>query len=154
MKKSSPSTGGRGRARKSQSKSQTGSNPFAANFLSEERPIRATKFSSVLPSIIAKYGVGRKLSIERFQTAWSTALERVFGAVDPDAYDAETFTFDKLSLFKKYARVASYRNGTLRIEVASGLLSQELQFNAQELLREIRALLPDETLTSIKIVVR
>ena len=127
---------------------------MAPNFLSEERPIKATKFSSVLPSVVAKYGLGRKLSIERFQAAWTTSLERVFGMTDAVSYDSGEFAFDKLALFTKYARLTSYRSGTLRVEVASGLLFQELQFNAQDLLREMRAQLPNENLTSIKIVVR
>ncbi len=117
--------------------------------------MRASKFRSVLPSIMAKYGLGRKLGVERFNAAWREALTAVFTPVDSyDAYAMGTEPQGKLELFLKYARPVSYRGGVLRIQIASNLLNQELQFHIGELLSEIRERLPEENVQSIRVVAR
>jgi hypothetical protein len=130
--------------------------PLGYQFLSDERPVRATKFSSVLPSIIAKYGLGRRLSVERFQNAWREALQVVFDDSLVDDFDYADLEDEqipsKLETYMKYARPVSFRSATLRVEIASNLLYQELQFYLGDILKEMRLRLPDENIEKIKLL--
>lgn len=130
--------------------------PLGFNFLSEERPIRAARFGSVIPSVMAKYGFGRRLGVERFAAAWRAALETVLAADEYDAYEPEfdDDTPSKLDTFLKYARPVSFRGGVLRVEIASNLLYQEMQFCIGGVLQELRRRLPEEDVRSIKLVVK
>lgn len=131
--------------------------PLGINFLNEERPIRAVKFNALLPSIVAKYGLGRSLSAEKYQNAWREALRRVFEQEDDfaDYYAEENDGApNKLETFLKYTRPVSFRGGALRVEIASNLLYQELQFYQTQLVAELRALLPNEQIEKIKAVVK
>ena len=153
------------RAKKANSRSARNADPFAIpphplgyRFLSEERPLRATKFNAILPSVISRYGLGRKLVVERFQNAWRKALEVVF--VD-DSYAQYDFSdpyeergVSKLDFYLRHARLVSFRGGTAYVEIASNLLYQELQFYLGSILNELRRLLPEDKIEKIKLVVR
>lgn len=133
--------------------------PLGYRFLEEKPPLRATPFASIIPAVSAKYGFGRRLGVERFLAAWQGALEAVFGADDfgDSGYDG----FDdyggsapgRLETFRKFSRPGALRGGTLRVEVASNLLANELQFQLPTLLAQLRARLPNEKIDQIKIVV-
>lgn len=139
--------------------------PLGFNFMSEERPIRASKFDTILPTVIAKYGFGRRLGVERFNAAWRDALTAVFGARnEPRSADGfDDFWADddfddggssKLATYLEFARPQTFRGGALTVRIASNLLYQELQFYLPALLKEIQAALPDENVERIKLVCR
>ena len=156
--------------RQSRKTSKKRDDPFAApphplgfNFLSEERPIRATKFGSILPTLVAKYGFGRKIGVERFHNAWNDALATVFRAESLDGWsDWEDWSdgaagfapTSKLATYARHARPVAFRGGTLSVCVESRLLCQELSFYLPQILREIQTALPDENVERIKLVVR
>ncbi|MBQ9799223.1 MAG: DUF721 domain-containing protein [Thermoguttaceae bacterium] len=163
--------------RQSRKTSKKRDDPFAApphplgfNFLSEERPLRASKFGAILPTIVAKYGFGRKIGVERFHNAWNDALATVFRAESLDAWndweswesgenwsDGGAAGFDpasKLATYTRHARPVAFRGGTLSVCVESRLLCQELSFYLPQILREIQTALPDENVERIKLVVR
>ena len=121
--------------------------------------MRASSFASVLPSVVSKYGLGRKIGVERWRNAWNEALEVVFGDRGDfgdfdDERDVDASAPSRLETFRKYARPASYRSRTLRVEVTSNLLMQELQFYSARLLNELRRILPDESIEKIKLVAK
>jgi len=129
--------------------------PLGYQFLSEERPLRASKVGSVLPSLIARYGLGRKIGVERMQNAWREALAVVFTQRSSDEFYQEyDESSGKLETFLKYAKPVSFRAGALRVEIVSNLLYQELQFYSNAILKEIQKRLPDENVETIKLVVR
>ncbi len=139
--------------------------PLGFNFLSEERPIRAVKFGAILPTIVAKYGVGRKLGVERFHKAWNDALAAVFRAETDAGWDDwdDAWALDgsnagaassKLATYSKHAVPVAFRGGALSVRVASNLLCQELRFYLPQILREIQTALPDENVEKIKLVLR
>ena len=143
-------------------KRQTDKDPFAVpphplgyRSLDERPKLRASRFDTILPSVIAKYGVGRRLGVERFHEAWRESVETVFGAPDEfdyaDEYDASTP--GRLETIRKNTRPASFRGGVLRVEVVSNLLANELQFQLPQLLSEMRRRLPNEKIDQIRIVV-
>ncbi|MBP3529850.1 MAG: DUF721 domain-containing protein [Thermoguttaceae bacterium] len=159
--------------RQSRKTSKKRDDPFAApphplgfNFLSEERPIRASKFGAILPTIVAKYGFGRKIGVERFHNAWNDALATVFRAESLDGWDdwesgeswngadAGFAPTSKLAIYSQHARPVVFRGGTLSVCVESRLLCQELSFYLPQILREIQTALPDENVERIKLVVR
>ncbi|MBR4976471.1 MAG: hypothetical protein IKY61_05400, partial [Thermoguttaceae bacterium] len=81
------------------------------------RPIRATKFGSILPTLVAKYGFGRKIGVERFHNAWNDALATVFRAESLDGWnDWEDWNdggagFDspsKLATYTQHARPVAF----------------------------------------------
>ena len=176
-----------GSPRQSRKTSKKRDDPFAApphplgfNFLSEERPIRASKFGAILPTIVAKYGFGRKIGVERLQNAWNDALAAVFRAEtlddgsgwdgwdDWDGWDngeignaresrngaAGFAPTTKLATYLRHARPVAFRGGTLSVCVESRLLCQELSFYLPQILREIQSTLPDENVERVKLVVR
>ena len=129
--------------------------PLGYQFLSEERPLRASKVGSVLPSLVAKYGLGRKIGVERMQNAWREALDVVFAQRSNDEFYQESDEpSSKLATFLKYAKPVSFRAGALRVEIVSNLLYQELQFYSSAILKEIQKRLPDENVKTIKLIVR
>lgn len=142
--------------------------PLGYNFLSEERPIRATKFNALLPSIVAKYGLGRSLTADQFQNAWKQALQDVFadqneyydysysdGDIDSFAQNSpQNYVPDKAAMFLKYAKAVSIRGGVLRVEIVSNILYQELQFYQVPILQRLRQLLPNKNIEKIKFVVK
>ncbi len=150
------SKNGRRKKTKSNDPFATPPNPLGYQFLAERRPVRASQFGTILPSIIAKYGLGRKISVERFHEAWDAALTTVFGAAENE-FSSDAFGEEgpsRLEMFRKYARPANFRGGVLRIEVVSNLLAGELQYSTPELLAELRRLLPHEKIERLKIAVR
>lgn len=160
--------------RQSRKTSKKRDDPFAApphplgfNFLSEERPIRASKFGAILPTIVAKYGFGRKIGVERFHNAWNDALATVFRAESLDGWDdwegwesggswndGGNASPSKLATYTRHARPVAFRGGTLSVCVESRLLCQELSFYLPQILRELQTALPDENVERIKLVVR
>lgn len=174
--------------RQSRKTSKKRDDPFAApphplgfNFLSEERPIRASKFGAILPTLVAKYGFGRKIGVERFHNAWNDALATVFRAESLDGWNDwdgwnnragedgwndwgsgenwrnagdEFAPTSKLATYARHARPVAFRGGTLSVCVESRLLCQELSFYLPQILREIQTALPDENVERIKLVVR
>lgn len=132
--------------------------PLGYRFLSDERPLRATRFDALLPGIVAKYGLGRKINADRFQKAWCDALKRAFAEQEEFYEDAQEDWNDdapnKLEMFLKYARAVSFRGGVLRVEVVSNLFLQELQFYQIPILHELRQLLPNDKIDKIKFVAK
>ncbi|MBQ9872972.1 MAG: DUF721 domain-containing protein [Thermoguttaceae bacterium] len=133
--------------------------PLGFQFLSEERPIRASKFGAILPSVMAKYGLGRKLAVERINAAWRESLRVVLtGAFDSDFSvdldDENLPSDDKLATFERNARPVSLRGGALRVEVVSSILCQELRFHLEPILRELRRRLPEEKIEKIKLIAK
>lgn len=126
--------------------------PLGFNYLEERPRLRATRIDAILPSVFAKYGVGRKLAAERFQEAWRAALEALYAAQDDFGFDEDAPS--RLETFLKCSRPTSLRAGTLRVEVVSHLLASELQFQTPKLLTLLREQLPGETIAEIKLVVR
>ena len=161
MKKKRSSTGSNGAApKRGAKKSGTDKDPFAVPphplgyRFQEERPrLRATRFDAILPAVVAKYGVGRKLIAEQFQDAWRAVLKEIYGGEDEYAFDGEVAP-SRLETFLKCSRPTSLRGGVLRIEVVSHLLASELQFQTPKLLSALRSQLPDATINEIKIAVR
>ncbi|MGI6402058.1 MAG: DUF721 domain-containing protein [Thermoguttaceae bacterium] len=155
--KSRAPTGGKTGSRRGKKKDPFSNppNPLGYNYLEERARINATQFSSIIPSVIARYGIGRKLGVERFLEAWNATLEAVFGDDDFVAYDDfDEAVPSRLETIRRHSRLASFRGGVLRIEVVSSLLAGELHFQAPQLLKELRKRLPYENLDQIKFVVR
>jgi len=165
MKKRASSTGA-SRARVGKREKARSNDPFAVapnplgkTHLAEERPIRATRFASLLPAVYAKYGIGRKLGVERFLDAWRESLAAVFsdGGAETcfDARDEDKpQVFDRAATFATCARPTSFRGGVLRVELNSNLLLQEFHFHLPTLLREMQRRLPDEKIRQIKLALR
>lgn len=129
-------------------------NPFGFAFLEERPRLRATQFGSILPSVIAKYGIGRRLGVERFVEAWNESLEVVFGGEWEDDSERDFDVPSLLETFRAKTKLLSFRAGILRVEVASNLLANELQFRTPQLLSEMRGRLPNETIERLKLVIR
>ena len=113
--------------------------PLGYRFLSDERPIRASRFGSIIPSVMAKYGLGRRIGVERFHEAWRGALETVFGGPDDEfAPELDGGASDKLQTYLQYARPVSFRSGTLRVEDQNGNDMQIEQLTYDRALEMIR----------------
>ena len=161
MKKPRASTGSNDSAPKRGAKKQSSpKDPFAVpphplgyNFLEERPRLRASRFDTILPSVVAKYGLGRRLIADQYHEAWREALEALYGGQEEFDFVEESAS-NRLETFLKCSRPTSLRGGVLRIEVVSHLLASELQFQTPRLLDELRARLPNETINEIKLAVR
>ena len=161
MKNQRSSTGSGGsNPRRGAKKNGNAKDPFAVPphplgySFQEERPrLRATRFDEIVPSVVSKYGIGRKLIAEQFQEAWRETLKSIYGADDEFGFDDDVAP-GRLETFLKCSRPTSLRGGVLRIEVVSHLLASELQFQTPKLLSELRSRLPQNEINEIKIAVR
>ena len=107
-----------------------------------------------MPALVAKYGLGRRLVHERVQNAWRDALDAVFSQRQTYAQRDDGEENGKALFFFRNIKTSTLRNGTLRVEVASNLLYQELLFARRELLEQLQRRLPDDNLTNLKLVVK
>ena len=161
MKNQRTSTGSNGTPpKRGAKKKESQKDPFAVpphplgfNYLEERPRLRATRIDAILPSVFAKYGVGRKLAAERYEEAWRAALEALYAAQDDFGFDGDDAP-SRLETFLKCSRPTSLRAGVLRVEVVSHLLASELQFQTPKLVALLSEQLPGETIAEIKLVVR
>ncbi|MBO7725545.1 MAG: DUF721 domain-containing protein [Thermoguttaceae bacterium] len=102
------------------------------------RRSRPTPIGNILPQIIARYGLGRKLSSGRFQEAFRNVLTDLFPR------DETGFSIDD-----SY-RILGLRGGVLRISVTDAPLMSEFAFYKGEILRRMRLALPEEKIREIR----
>ncbi|MDO4586484.1 MAG: DciA family protein [Planctomycetia bacterium] len=116
--------------------------PLGVRYLEEQkpRPIRVTHFSAIMPQIMAKYGGGRKIGVERFQKVWQEIQDDLFDSLDDQA------------AYTNHLRLESFRNKTVRIEVEGNTLLQEISFYKNAILQQFQQKLPEENIRFIKFV--
>ena len=103
-----------------------------------ERRSRPTPIGNILPQIIARYGIGRKLSAERFKGTFEKILA--------DLFPRDENGFDTGSSY----RILGLRGGILRISVTDAPSMSEFAFYKGEILRRMREELPDEKIRDIR----
>lgn len=97
----------------------------------------------ILPAILTKYGVGRRLAIRRFAESWTTILGEIFPASSETPFPPESTP-----------RVSGFRGGTVTVEVRDAALFQELTFYTADAVRRFQELLPDEKIRAVKFVLK
>lgn len=102
------------------------------------RRSRPTPIGNILPQIIARYGLGRKLSAERFQEVLRKVLTDLFPPGENGFYTENSY------------RILGLRAGILRISVTDAPLMSEFAFYKGEILRRVREALPDEKISEIR----
>ena len=137
-------------------------------------------FGDVLPDLIAKYGLARKLSIARFEETFRAILNDLFPhspmseereerdegdkggergksgdhKTDPGLNPAEE-TGESFGFFDaKSFRLIGFRAGTLQIEVSDAPLLSESTFYEGEILRRFQEALPNEKIRRIRFILR
>ncbi|MDO5581356.1 MAG: DUF721 domain-containing protein [Planctomycetia bacterium] len=126
-----------GKRKRSVSKNRT-AHPFGISWMDERRPCEYTPFSSIVPRMFAKFGIGRRLGIERFQKAWEEIRIDFLHPLFPD-----------IKLDKKI-RLSSFRGGTVSFEIKNHALYQELNFYKKEILSRFQQKIPEENIKEIK----
>lgn len=106
------------------------------------RPSNPVKFAAILPAIIAKYGLARKIGFERIERVWREILNETLvdfiGGRDTDSL----------------IRLTGFSRGSIRLEVAGNLLLQEFLFFKTAVLRQFQSSLPQEKIKDISVTVR
>ena len=92
----------------------------------------------ILPQIVARYGLGRKLSAQRFQEAFRKVLADLFPQGRNGFYTESSY------------RILGLRGGVLRISVTDAPLMSEFAFYKGEILRRLRLELPEEKIREIR----
>ncbi|MDO5565429.1 MAG: hypothetical protein Q4G59_02145 [Planctomycetia bacterium] len=105
-------------------------------------PARPTSFSSMIPAIMALYGAGRRLGVERFCEVWSEIYKQAIPRVYEQDRDGDLL------------QITSFRGGVVRVEVANNLILQEVLFSRQEVIRLFRERLPEEKITDVRFALR
>jgi predicted nucleic acid-binding Zn ribbon protein len=95
-------------------------------------PPGVSPLKSVIPQLIAKYGVQHERDLEAINKTWKTAVGEPFDAV---------------------SSVSGLKRGTLEITVPHNAFAQELQFEQTHILEKLRELLPNEKIKKIKFIV-
>ncbi len=85
--------------------------------------------ADVLSQLIAKRGYARQRSTATLESAWRQAVGEKFAAT---------------------TQAGLLRRGTLEITVANNLLAQELGFQKDDLINQLRRLAPDETINNLR----
>ncbi len=115
-------------------------NPLGYRYLMEgprrERPV---PLGDILPTILAKTGATRRLSVERFRSCWDSIRNEL---LIPAGISAE---IDDLDL-------AGFRGGVLSFDIASAPLAMEIAFFQQEILRRFQHEMPEEKIRKIRFV--
>lgn len=107
--------------------------------MDERRPCEYSPFSSIVPKMFAKFGIGRRLGIERFQRAWEEIRVDFLHPLFPD-----------IELDEKI-HLSSFRGGTICLEIKNHALYQEMNFYKKELLLRFQKLIPEENIREIKL---
>ncbi|MBQ1454392.1 MAG: DUF721 domain-containing protein [Thermoguttaceae bacterium] len=116
--------------------------PLGYRFIPERRPLgRPSKLSDILPSILARTGMTRRLSVEKFQQCWKTVREQILASRGMILNDDD-------------AVVSGFRGGVLSVTVSSAPLVMELSFCQREILRSFQSEMPDEKIKKIRFVQR
>ncbi|MDO5553897.1 MAG: DciA family protein [Planctomycetia bacterium] len=110
------------------------------NYLSEVRPTRATKLGTIVPALIARYGVGRRMNSERLEKIWERVRHTLSEDVAAEAFDR--------------VEIRSFRGGTLQFDVPDNIIFQEILFHEGRILAEFQSEVPDERIRKIKFTVR
>ena len=120
----------------------TDANPLGYRYLAEG-PVRSrpTPLADIMPSILAKYGLTRRLATERFLETW----EEIRLLLNAEA---------GLELSDDELRPTSFRSGVLSFEVNGGALLQEMTFYQEEFLRRFREAMPTENIKKIRFVLK
>lgn len=90
---------------------------------------RPQKMGDVLAELMARRGYAREQTAANYEAAWREAA----GA-----------------LLARQTRVGLVRRGTLEVTVANSVLLQELTFQKQAIVGELRRLLPDEKIEKLR----
>ncbi len=103
-----------------------------------ERRSRPQRIGNIIPQIIARYGLGRKLSIERYQETFKKSLADLFPQDESRFYTDGSY------------RLIGLRSGILRVCVSDAPLMSEFAFYKGEILRRMREAMPDEKIRDIR----
>jgi len=137
------------RKKKGSSPKKTGNSPathpLGFQYMSEERPLTVSRFSDILPGLVARYGLGRKLGVEKYQRTWEQILSKLTAA------NRQYPPGEKL---RELSRPIAFRNGTVRIEVEGNILFQELGFQRTWILSEFQRALPEEKIKQIRFTLK
>lgn len=98
---------------------------------------------SVIPQILAQYGLTRRLSSEHLRAAWLSGLEKYGPPID---YQDRTPT----DFWSEQTALLSLRRGTLQVSVSGSVLMQELSFCSTDLLNYLQTEVPEETIRRIR----
>ena len=143
-------------------------NPLGYRYL-PEGPVRhpPKTFSALLPDLIAKYGLGRKLSIAKFQETFDAILDELFpessGKDAEKGGGGEDFSSSEMDLWdgggfglidKKSFRLVGFKAGTIQIEVSDAPLLSELSFFEGEILQKFQEALPEEKIRKIRLTLK
>lgn len=115
-----------------------GANALGYRFLHEGKPRNwPSPLADILPSLLAKYGVTRRLAVEKFRDCW-------------DSVRAELLVPAGVSASDEDVSLAGFRAGTVSFDVASAPLAMELTFYEAEILRRFQEALPKENIKKIR----
>ena len=119
-----------------------GVTPLGYHFIPEMRHFgRLATMSDILPTILAKSGMTRRLAVEKYRQCWKDAVEQVLAPRG-------------LVLDEGDVIIAGFRGGVLSMTVSSAPLEMELSFCQREILRFFQTRLPDEKIKKIRFVQR
>lgn len=102
------------------------------------RRSKPIQIGNILPQIIARYGLGRKLSADRFSESFRQILADLFPQDENGFYTESSY------------QILGLRGGVLRISVVDASLMSEFAFYKGEILRRIRLALPEEKINDIR----
>ena len=137
----SPSQPRRGRRRKRNPASENETvDALGYHRMIEGKPRRPTRnISEIIPEIVARYGIGRRLSAQRFQSTLDAVLADLFPhGKENGFYTGESFGFVGL------------RSGVLQIRVSDAPLLAEFAFYKSEILRRMRKAMPEDDIRDIR----
>ena len=122
--------------------SKEGVTPLGYRFIPERRRLaRPSKLSEILPSILARTGMTRRLAVEKFQQCWKAVRQQILAPRGMVLDDDDTV-------------VSGFRGGVISVTVSSASLVMELSFCQREILRYFQNELPDEKIKKIRFVQR
>ena len=129
----------RGRKRNSVNENET-VDALGYHRMIEGKPRHPThRIGDIIPQILARYGVGRKLSTLRFQAAFSAILSDLF----PQEKENGSYTEDSY-------QIVGLRSGVLQIRVSDAPLLAEFAFYRGEILRRLKKTMPEENIRDVR----
>ncbi|MBO7678611.1 MAG: DUF721 domain-containing protein [Thermoguttaceae bacterium] len=119
-----------------------GVTPLGYRYTAERRRLaRPSKLSDILPSILARTGMTRRLAVEKYQQCWQAVRQQILAPRGLILDDSDT-------------AVSAFRGGVLSVTVSSASLVMELSFCQREILRYFQSEMPDEKIKKIRFVQR
>ena len=137
----SPSQPRRGRRRKRNPNSENETvDALGYHRMIEGKPRRPThRLGEIIPEIVARYGIGRRLSAQQFQNTLNAVLAELFPHGKEDGlYTDESYQF------------VGIRSGVLQIRVSDAPLLAEFAFYKAEILRRMCQAMPEENIRDIR----